>query len=160
MRDEGSCVLTYHWGDLFKKHKISGSVIAGKLGIARTPGSNKVLDRKTMKLVPCNADRCKYGKYIKDLKEIINFSPYAAFGGWACAVSNYTTVQKKLLATQFCEYASSKAISLESVIPLNATGKYRCILNFKTIEHRTFSFIFRRIQYEWLRSISSLTFEC
>ena len=124
MRDEGSCVLTYHWGDLFKKHLISGSVISGKLGIAHTPGSTKVLDRETMKLVRCNTERCKYGKYFEDLDEIVNFSPYAAFGGWACSVNNYTTAQKKLLATQFCEFASSAAISAKTVIPANATGKH------------------------------------
>ena len=98
--------------------------MSGKLGIAHAPSSIKALDREKMKLVPCNTVRCKNGKHFKELDEIGNFSPCAAFGGWDCAFNNYTTVQKKLLATQFCEHASSLAISAKTVSISYSTGKY------------------------------------
>jgi len=43
------------------------------------------LDRGTGKLVPCNKDRCPNAIYYEDIG-LVNYAPYAAFGGWSGAV--------------------------------------------------------------------------
>lgn len=117
----GECVMTYNWGNNFKRFMESGSqLIGGKYGVAPTPGSRQVLDRKTMQLVDCDEDRCKNGIFYEDIGWV-NVAPYLAFGGFGCAVNNYTDASKKLIATEFCAFASSKDISTENIIPY-ATG--------------------------------------
>eukprot|EP00532_Pseudo-nitzschia_australis_P003360 CAMPEP_0168199872 /NCGR_PEP_ID=MMETSP0139_2-20121125/22709_1 /TAXON_ID=44445 /ORGANISM="Pseudo-nitzschia australis, Strain 10249 10 AB" /LENGTH=274 /DNA_ID=CAMNT_0008124999 /DNA_START=11 /DNA_END=832 /DNA_ORIENTATION=+ len=61
-----------------------------------------------MKLVPCDEDLCKSGGTFYDDIGWVNRSPYLAFGGWACAVNNYATPERKTLATEFCAYVSSR----------------------------------------------------
>ena len=118
----GKCVMTYNWGDSFTRYLDPGTKLRGRYGVAATPGSKRVLDRKTMKLVDCTADLCKHGTYYEDIGWV-NKAPYLAYGGWACAVNNYTTDVKKRLASEFCQFASSKEESIKVVIP-NATGSY------------------------------------
>lgn len=82
--NQGTCALTYNWGNTFVAHLTEGSVFREpgyELGVARTPGSTKVLDRETMKLVPCDAKRCPFGTYYDDIGWV-NHAPYLAFGGW------------------------------------------------------------------------------
>jgi multiple sugar transport system substrate-binding protein len=82
--NEGLCALTYNWGNTFSSHLREGYVFRQpgyELGIARTPGSSMVLDRDTMKLVPCDAQRCHLGQYYDDIGWV-NHAPYLAFGGW------------------------------------------------------------------------------
>jgi hypothetical protein len=116
----GECVLTYNWGNSFKRYLKEGTQVRGRFGVAPTPGSTHVLDRKTKKLVKCDKDLCRYGDYYEDLGWV-NKAPYMAFGGWACAVNNYTSPHKKKLAMDFCAFASSEKESIGSIIP-NATG--------------------------------------
>lgn len=81
---DGSCVMTYNWGNTFAVHLNNGSVFTEpgyELGVARTPGSTRVLDRDTMKLVPCDSDRCRFGTHYEDIGWV-NHAPYLAFGGW------------------------------------------------------------------------------
>lgn len=90
MGDE-ECVLTMNWGDTFL-----ADLIPGKLGIAKAPGSQKVLDRETGKLVPCNKEICPNAVFYEDLG-FVNYAPYAAFGGWSGAVSfEFFNVERKL----------------------------------------------------------------
>lgn len=118
---EGTCVLSYNWGEGFKTYLRPPTALAGgKYGIAPTPGSTRVLDRATMKLVDCDEERCKHGTKYDDIGWV-NRAPYLAFGGWACAVNNYTSTVKKRLATEFCEFAAGKEASIDAVIP-NATA--------------------------------------
>lgn len=103
----GQCVLTYNWGMTFVQHTQDGSALMdGNLGVAPTPGSTRVLDRNTMSLIPCDEERCKYGDYYEDIGWV-NRAPYLAFGGWSCAVNNYTDKVHKRLATEFCAFAST-----------------------------------------------------
>lgn len=51
------------------------------MSVSRTPGSTHVLDRKSMSLVPCNKDFCRFGEYHEDIGWV-NHAPYLAFGGW------------------------------------------------------------------------------
>jgi len=108
--NDGECVLTYSWGNSFMVH-LKDSVFSrgdAKMGVAMTPGSTHVLDRDTMKLVPCTEELCSSGGIYYDDIGWVNRAPYLAFGGWACAVNNYTTDKKKNLAAEFCAYASSQ----------------------------------------------------
>ena len=61
--NDGSCVSTFMWGDMFRRSKAEGSILHDKLGIAPTPGSDVVLDRKTGKLERCDRERCPYAIY-------------------------------------------------------------------------------------------------
>ena len=80
MADE-ECVLTLNWGNSF-----SSDLIRGKLGIAKAPGSQKVLNRETGKLEVCDNEKCPNAVYYEDIG-FVNYAPYAAFGGWSGAVS-------------------------------------------------------------------------
>ncbi|KAL3921905.1 MAG: hypothetical protein SGILL_002499 [Bacillariaceae sp.] len=140
--NDGSCVMSYNWGNTFKTMLHNGTVFQqgnATLSVYRTPGSTHVLDRNTMKLVPCNEELCPFASYYDDAGWV-NRAPYLAFGGWyenigvlhecarrffllrcshlsscpmcrSCAVNNYTTPGKKDLATEFCAYASKKETS-------------------------------------------------
>jgi len=112
--NNGECVLTYNWGNSFTGHLEGDSVFKageGKFGVAMTPGSTHVLDRDTMKLVPCDEELCSTGGIYYDDIGWVNRAPYLAFGGWACAVNNYTTPEKKALATELCAFSSSQVES-------------------------------------------------
>jgi 7 transmembrane sweet-taste receptor of 3 GCPR len=113
-------VLTYNWGDSFKRYLENGTMLRGdKFGVAPTPGSTKVLDRETMQLVNCDQDRCQFGTYYDDIGWV-NRAPNLAFGGYACSVNNYTNPTRKRIAMEFCAFASSQKESIKSIIP-NAT---------------------------------------
>lgn len=116
--NDGTCVMTYNWGNSFMVHMNEGTVFEkgeGKLGVAMTPGSTHVLDRTTMKLVPCDEELCKSGGTFYDDIGWVNRSPYLAFGGWSCAVNNYTSSRRKGLAMEFCAYASSRKSSIKRI---------------------------------------------
>ena len=139
MKDE-ECVLTLNWGNSFLRN-----LIPGKLGIDRAPGSQKVLDRETGKLVTCTKELCPNAVYYDDIG-FVNYAPYAAFGGWSGAVSllavlyhmqiimyphphTYITLfyffqvngnisdEKKKLAMEFLTFSASKEQSSKLVIP-------------------------------------------
>jgi hypothetical protein len=117
---QGECVLTYNWGNNFKRYLEEGSQIRGKYGVAPTPGSTQVLDRESNKLVQCTKELCPFGDEYEDIGWV-NRAPYMAFGGWACAVNNYTDSVSKRRASEFCAFAASKQESIKSIIP-NATA--------------------------------------
>lgn len=116
---EGTCALTYNWGDNYKLHLSSTSKVGGLVGVAPLPGSTKVLDRETGKLMPCDAELCKFGTKYDDLGWV-NQSPYAAFGGWAAGVAGNVSPLRQRFAADFFSYASSSIRSQLGVIP-NAT---------------------------------------
>ena len=87
---EEECVLSMNWGNSFL-----ADLIPGNLGIAKAPGSQKVLDRETGKLVKCDSERCPHAVYYDDLGWV-NYAPYAAFGGWSGAVSLIRVFVRKL----------------------------------------------------------------
>jgi 7 transmembrane sweet-taste receptor of 3 GCPR len=120
--NSGACVLTYNWGNSFKQFMKPGSQVAepNKFKVAPTPGSKQVLDRSTMQLVDCTPDLCPHGTNYSDIG-LINQAPYLAFGGWACAVNNYTDPGRKPEAAKLCAFASSKQVSTENIIP-SSTG--------------------------------------
>lgn len=116
----GECVLTFMWGDMFRRSRAEGSVLGGVLGIAQTPGSEYVLNRKTGKLERCTQELCPYARYYDDLG-LVNSAPYAANGGWCGAVSANTTPEKQQALADFFLWASSGQQSQKYVIPNPST---------------------------------------
>ncbi|CAB9504717.1 acid type B receptor subunit 2 [Seminavis robusta] len=119
--NDGTCALTYSWGDTYKLHRAQGSVIGpGQLGVYPTPGSTKVLDRKTMKLSPCTKEVCKHGTFYEDIGWV-NHAPYLANGGWSGAVSANAEPEKQRLVAEFFLFACAKNQALKGVIPQAST---------------------------------------
>ena len=124
--NDGSCVMTFMWGDMFRRSKAEGSVLHDKLGIAPTPGSEFVLDRKTGKLVRCTREKCPYAIWYDDLG-FVNSAPYAANGGWGAAISNNASPEKQEALADFFLFASSRDQSEQYVIPTNASAPWYMI---------------------------------
>ena len=117
MNNMGSCAMTYHWGDVFARHMLEDSVVEGKLGVAPTPGSTKVLDVGSGKLVPCTEELCPHGVTYDDIGRV-NYAPYAAAGGWSVGVSAGTSRARQKAMADFFGFVCGKEISQEDVIPL------------------------------------------
>ena len=86
----GTCVLSYNWGNTYSIHLQEDTVFVngeGTLGVATTPGSTHVLDRETMKLVPCDEELCSSGGIYYDDIGWVNRAPYLAFGGWCVRIA-------------------------------------------------------------------------
>ena len=131
----GDCVLTYMWGDMFRRSKSvvtegtydsdflpkneEGFTIHSKLGVAPTPGSEMVLNRETGKLEKCTKLLCPYAKYYDDIG-FVNSAPYAANGGWGGAISANAPPEKQKALADFFLWAASRDQSDQYVIP-NAT---------------------------------------
>lgn len=118
--NDGRCVLSYNWGNSFTEHTAEGSMVVGKLGVTNTPGSSRVLDRATGRLVDCTPERCPFATRHTDAnkKEIwVNQAPYAAFGGFSGAVSNNVNQDHKDTAADFLAFASDTGQAMRYVIP-------------------------------------------
>ena len=109
--NEGHCALTYNWGN-----QIAISDFIYDIGVAPTPGSQRILDRATGRLVNCTASLCPHGDFYNDIG-IVNQVPYSAFGGWAAGVSNASLDSKKYAAADFLAYLSNSLQSLGDVLP-------------------------------------------
>ena len=78
----GRCALLLEWGDIgplsidLTQSKIKG-LVASKI----LPGSTRVVDRATGKLVDCTPELCPHAI------DGVNHTPFAAFGGWSGAVN-------------------------------------------------------------------------
>jgi multiple sugar transport system substrate-binding protein len=78
----GRCALSMDWGDIGTLAlDPATSKVQDKVGAAILPGSKKVLDRATGKLVDCDATTCPHAV------NGVNHAPFASFGGWSGAVS-------------------------------------------------------------------------
>ncbi|CAJ1957368.1 unnamed protein product [Cylindrotheca closterium] len=121
--NEGRCVLTYMWGDLFRRSNAKGSILHDKLGIARTPGSEMVLNRATGNLEKCARELCPYAIYHEDIG-LVNSAPYAANGGWGAAISGNTSPEKQKALADFFLWAASRDQSDQYVIPKSTLPWY------------------------------------
>ncbi|MFO1067424.1 MAG: extracellular solute-binding protein [Geminicoccaceae bacterium] len=78
----GRCALMIDWGDIGPLSiDPNTSKIKDKVGAVIMPGTTRVLDWKTGKLVDCTADICPYAI------DGVNHAPFAAFGGWTGAIN-------------------------------------------------------------------------
>jgi multiple sugar transport system substrate-binding protein len=112
----GQCALTVDWGDigpLAIDTKVSK--VMDKVGALMLPGSRKVLDRASGKLVDCNTQRCPYAI------NGVNHAPFAAFGGWSGGINVKAKPQAKDAAYALFSYMSAPEQSNVDVT-IGATG--------------------------------------
>jgi multiple sugar transport system substrate-binding protein len=102
----GRCGLAIDWGDIGPLSiDPSGAAIKDKMGAVIMPGSPRVLDAATGKLVDCTPEICP------NAVDGINFAPFAAFGGWAGAINAASDPKVKQAAYDFLSYVNQAAQS-------------------------------------------------
>jgi multiple sugar transport system substrate-binding protein len=106
----GRCALTLDWGDIGTLAiDPTTSKVADKVGAAILPGSSKVLDRASGKLVDCTAETCPHAV------DGINHAPFAAFGGWSGAINANKDQKVRDAAYEFLSYMSQPEQANEDV---------------------------------------------
>ncbi len=112
----GRCGLLVEWGDPGTLQLDDDAAsIKGKLFAIAAVGSREVLDRETGELVPATPETAPYSV------DGINYSPFAAFGGWAGAINKNADQAKKDAAYAFLSYMNQAEQSGVDVT-IGATG--------------------------------------
>ena len=103
----GKCALSIDWGDIgpLATDKDKSKVI-DKVGAVILPGSKKVLDRASGKLVDCTKDSCPNAD-----ASGVNHAPFAAFGGWSGGINAKAKDKVKDAAYAFFSFVSAPAQS-------------------------------------------------
>ncbi len=102
----GRCGLVIDWGDIGPLSiDPSGAAIKDKMGAAIMPGTTRVLDEATGKLVDCTPEICP------NAIDGINFAPFAAFGGWSGLINAKADPKVKQAAYDFLSYVNQAAQS-------------------------------------------------
>lgn len=117
----GRCALSIDWGDIgtLAIDKTQSKVI-DKVGAIVLPGSRKVLDRATGKLVACDAKTCPHAV------NGVNRAPFAAFGGWSGGINASADAKVKDAAYEFFSYMSQPAQSnVDVTIGITGFNPYR-----------------------------------
>ncbi|MBL4890821.1 MAG: extracellular solute-binding protein [Rhizobiaceae bacterium] len=100
------CALMIDWGDIGPLSiDKAGAPIKGKIGATIMPGSDRVLDTATGKLVSCTAEICPHAI------DGTNFAPFAAFGGWSGMINAKADAKVKQAAYDFLSYMNQAAQS-------------------------------------------------
>jgi len=126
----GQCALTVDWGDIGPLAvDPKTSKVVDKVGALMLPGSKKVLDRASGKLVDCDAQRCPHAV------NGVNRAPFAAFGGWSGGINAKAQPKVKDAAYALFSYMSQPEQSNVDVT-IGATGfnPYRTS-QFKEMTH-------------------------
>ena len=102
----GRCGLLVEWGDPGTLQlDDDAAAIKGKLFAIGAIGSREVLDRETGELVAVTAENAPHSV------DGINYSPFAAFGGWAGAINKKADDATKAAAYDFLSYMNQPAQS-------------------------------------------------
>ena len=125
----GRCALTIDWGDIGTLAiDPKTSKVIDKVGASVLPGSKKVLDRATGKLVACDSNTCPYAV------DGINHAPFAAFGGWSGGINVKADQKVRDAAYEFFSYMSQPAQSnVDVTIGITGFNPYR-ISQFKNMD--------------------------
>jgi multiple sugar transport system substrate-binding protein len=112
----GRCALSVDWGDIGtlaidKKT----STVQDKVGSVILPGSKRVVDRASGRLVDCDATTCPHAV------DGVNHAPFSAFGGWSGAINAAADQKVKDAAYDFLSYMSAPGASNVDVT-LGKTG--------------------------------------
>jgi ABC-type glycerol-3-phosphate transport system substrate-binding protein len=114
--NEGQCALTVNWGNQLAGLLNEGQNGTFEVGVAPTPGSRRILDRRSRTLVDCTTTNCPHGILYSDLG-LVNVAPYAAFGGWAAGVNSKIAPSTQRAMAHFFSYLSNPAQSVQDVLP-------------------------------------------
>jgi multiple sugar transport system substrate-binding protein len=102
----GRCGLIVEWGDPGTLQlDDDATAIRGKMYAISAVGSREVLDRATGELVPVTSENAPHSI------DGINYSPFAAFGGWAGAVNKGADDKTKAAAYAFLSHMNQSAQS-------------------------------------------------
>ena len=125
----GRCALSIDWGDIGTLAiDPATSKVQDKVGAVILPGSRRVLDRDTGKLVACNPSTCPYAV------NGVNHAPFAAFGGWSGAINAASPAKAKNAAYDFLSYMSQPAqANVDVTIGITGFNPYR-VSQFKNID--------------------------
>lgn len=117
----GRCALSIDWGDIGTLAlDPATSKVQDKVGAVILPGSTKVLDRASGKLVQCDATICP------NAVDGVNHAPFAAFGGWSGAINKAVDPKVKDAAFDFLAYVSAPEQSnLDVTIGKTGFNPYR-----------------------------------
>ncbi len=117
----GRCALTLDWGDIGPLAvDPKTSKVKDKVGAVILPGTTRVLDRKTGKLVACNNTTCPFAA------NGVNHAPFAAFGGWSGGINKADPPKVKDAAYAFLSYMSQPAqSSIDVTIGITGFNPYR-----------------------------------
>lgn len=118
MRDlflTGRCALAIDWGDIGTLAISPGSKIVDKVGATILPGSTRVLDYQSGKLVACDKFTCPYAI------NGVNHAPHAALIGWTGAINAASSPIKKDAAYAFLSYVS-QPVRANVDVTIGATG--------------------------------------
>ena len=95
----GRCALAIDWGDIGPLSiDKDGAAIKDKMGAVIMPGTSRVLDEGSGKLVACTSATCPHAI------DGINYAPFAAFGGWSGAINAKSNAKTKQAAYDFLSY--------------------------------------------------------
>ncbi len=112
----GRCALSIDWGDIGTLAiDPKTSKVIDKVGAVTLPGTSRVLDRATGKLVACTKTTCPYAV------NGVNHAPFAAYGGWSGAINKAAPAKVKDAAYAFLSYMSQPAQANVDVT-IGATG--------------------------------------
>jgi multiple sugar transport system substrate-binding protein len=146
----GRCALSLDWGDigtLAIDPKISK--VQDKVGAVIMPGSSRVLDRATGKLMPCDAQRCPHA--VKG----VNHAPFAAFGGWSGGINAAASQKVKEAAYEFFSFMSQPAqANVDVTIGITGFNPYR-ISQFENIDNWVKAGMSRKAANNYLGAIKS-----
>ncbi|MFQ6057977.1 MAG: ABC transporter substrate-binding protein [Anaerolineae bacterium] len=117
----GRCALSLDWGDIGTLAiDPETSVVMDKTGAVILPGTRRVLDRATGKLVDCDEETCPYAI------NGVNHAPYAAFGGWSGGINAAADPIVKDAAYDFFSYMCQPAQSnVDVTIGITGYNPYR-----------------------------------
>ncbi len=102
----GRCALAIDWGDIGPLSiDPNAEAIRDKMGAIIMPGTSRVLDRESGELVDCTPEICPYAE------DGINYSPFAAFGGWSGGINAAADDLTKQAAYDFLSYMNQAAQS-------------------------------------------------
>ncbi len=125
----GRCALSIDWGDIGTLAiDPDTSKVQDLVGAVILPGSRRVLDRETGKLVDCDATTCPHAV------NGVNHAPFAAFGGWSGAINAAGDQRVKDAAYDFFSYMSQPAqANVDVTIGITGFNPYR-ISQFENLD--------------------------
>jgi len=117
----GRCGLSVDWGDIGTLAiDPKTSKVKDKVGAVSLPGTRRVLDRATGRLVACNSTTCPYAV------GGVNHAPFAAFGGWSGGINKAAPDRVKAAAYAFLSYMSQrKQANVDVTIGITGFNPYR-----------------------------------
>ena len=146
----GRCALTVDWGDIGTLAiDPTTSKVQDKVGAVILPGSKKVLDRDSGKLVPCDSNRCPHAVMG------INHAPFAAFGGWSGGINASAKAKVKNAAYDFFSYMSQPAqANVDVTIGITGFNPYR-VSQFENLDLWLKAGMSRRAAQDYLGAIKA-----